>query len=58
VREIINEVEWYFPLFICRYTLIVASEFFLKRFGGDIDELITKEIRQEIKEYREEMDKP
>jgi len=58
VREIINEVDWYFPLFICRYTLIVASEFFLKRFGGDTDELITKEIRQEIKEYREKMDKP
>ena len=57
VREIRNEADWYVPLFICRYTLIVASEFFLKRFGGDIDELITEEIKQEIKEYREKMDK-
>ena len=34
MREIRNEADWYVPLFICRYTLIVASEFFLKRFGG------------------------
>ena len=55
---VIDNEDWYLPLFVCRYTLIVSSEKFLKRFGGNPEELITEEIKQEIKIYREKLEKP
>ena len=51
---VIDNEDWYLPLFVCRYTLIVSSEKFLKRFGGNPEELIT----EEIKIYREKLEKP
>ncbi|BBC22974.1 DUF5677 domain-containing protein [Pseudanabaena sp. ABRG5-3] len=55
---VINNEDWYLSLFVCRYTLIVSSEKFLKRFGGNPEEVITEEIKQEIKIYREKLAKP
>ena len=56
--EVINSEDWYLPLFVCRYTLIFSSEKFLKRFGGNPDEIITEEIKQEMKIFREKLEKP
>lgn len=49
-EERINQTYWYTPLFICFYVTAVAGEKYLNRFGGNTNDVITREIKTEIEE--------